>query len=81
MLALKRAFARSGIINKMSRIFELQSWISFILAWTQNYMPVPHKPQEANQTIQDRWVSHHCLEVFASLLYKLSMFPLVFIML
>jgi hypothetical protein len=40
-------------------------------------MPVPHKPQEANQTIQDKWVIHHYLKVFASLLYKLLMLPLV----
>jgi hypothetical protein len=30
------------------------------------YTPLSHKPREANQTIQDRWVVHHCLEVSAS---------------
>jgi hypothetical protein len=40
-----------------------------------------HKPQEANQTIQYSWVIHHCLKVFASLLYELSMLHLVFFML
>jgi hypothetical protein len=40
------------------------------------YMSVPHTPIEANQTIQDRWMIHHCLKVFASLLCKLPMLPL-----
>jgi hypothetical protein len=49
MLALKGLFSRPDIFNNMSRIFELQPRISFVLAWTQHYMPVPHKPQETNQ--------------------------------
>jgi hypothetical protein len=40
MLALKGLFSRPVIFNKMSRIFELQSRISFVSAWTQHYMPV-----------------------------------------
>jgi hypothetical protein len=51
MLALKGLFSRPGIFNTMSTIFELQPWISFISAWTQHYMPVPHKPPEADQTV------------------------------
>jgi hypothetical protein len=41
MLAFKGLFSRPGIFNKMSTIFELQPQISFILAWTPHYMPVP----------------------------------------
>jgi hypothetical protein len=51
MLAIKGLFSRPGIFNKMSRIFELQSLVSFVSAWTQHYMPLPHKPRLANQTI------------------------------
>jgi hypothetical protein len=46
------ALSRPGNFNKMPRIFEIQPQISFISARTQHYMPVPHKPREANQTIQ-----------------------------
>jgi hypothetical protein len=77
IFALEGLFSKPGIFNKMSRIFERQPWIYFVSAWTQHYMPLPHKPREANQTIQDRWVVHHCLEVFVSMLYKLSKLPLV----
>jgi hypothetical protein len=48
MLALKGLFSRPGIFNKMSGIFDFQPQISFVLAWTQHYVPVPHMPQEAN---------------------------------
>jgi hypothetical protein len=68
MLDLKGLFSRPGVFNKKSRIFEFQPQISFISVWTQHYMPLPHKPREANQTIQDRWVIHQCLEVSASLI-------------
>jgi hypothetical protein len=81
MLTLKGWFSRHGIFNKMSRIFGLQPHTAFISAQTWHHMPIPHKPQEANQAIQNRWVIHHCLEVSASLLYKPSMLPLVFFML
>jgi hypothetical protein len=51
VLGLKGLFSRPGIFNKMPKIFELQPQISFVSAWTQHYMPVPHKTQEANQAI------------------------------
>jgi hypothetical protein len=64
----KELFSKPGIFNKMSRNFELQPWISLILAWTQHYMPVPHKPCEAKQAVQNRWVIYHCSKEYASLL-------------
>jgi hypothetical protein len=51
MLALKGLFSGPGIFNKMSRIIQLQPLISFISAWTQHYMSLPHKPRLGNQTI------------------------------
>jgi hypothetical protein len=51
MLALKGLFSRPDIFNKMARMFELQPRISFVSAWTQHYMPLPHKPRLGNQTI------------------------------
>jgi hypothetical protein len=52
MLAFKGLFSRPGIFNKLSRIFELQPRMSFVSARTQHYMSVPHKPLQANKTIQ-----------------------------
>jgi hypothetical protein len=51
MLTLKGLFSNPDIFNKMYRIFELQSRISYISAWTQHYMPVPRKPRQANQAV------------------------------
>jgi hypothetical protein len=66
MLTFKGQFSGPGIFNKMPRIFELELRISsHVSAWTQHYVPVPHKPREADQTIQDRLVIHRCLKAFS----------------
>lgn len=48
-------------LKQLSRIFELLLQVSFMSVWTWHCVSILHKRQEANQTLQERWMIQHVL--------------------